>query len=380
MKSYKTMHAQFMGSFNWFKIAGWNILNRPWAIRQADKLIKKIKEHGYPDHSAVMWLSSGKPYHRNLNTKTPWKCFNRNGRLTFDFTKPNKKFWKLYKKWLEIHKKYHLKFVPILMMREDYCDYPFWNNVNNVFGLEDPNSMVYIKEYAWQVVETYIMVFGKTPAVIPYNEPAHYGNGWKFHQIMYDHETLWETVFEPLGCKLKDVWPDFTMCEGSGGELIEPHACPKPGDCDRGGQHGKAGQNRKILAIKHNFTTLSDFMIKLPNGKTKLQNMVESANRHRLYTEDGGGTVNDGKYLAGPFKIKCGNAEQQYEMMKVLCETWNDTGFLPRFGTFPHEALFCKRKPSGEIDLFIPDYRPRNINWRRIRNGVLKACKEEFGD
>jgi hypothetical protein len=369
-----------MGSFNYFKIAGWNILKRLWALRRAGKLIKKIKEHGMPEQSAIMWLCSGQRHHRNLNKKTPWKCFKKNGKLTFDLSKPNKKFWKLYKMWLKIHKKYHLKFVPIMMMREDYCEYPFWHNVNGVTGFYDVLAMPIILKYIEKAVKIYIEVFGKTPIVIPWNEPNHHGDGHKFHKIMYDHETVWEGVLKPLGCKLGDVWPDLTASEGAGGELIEFHDCPKPGSCDRGGHHGKLGQNRKILGIKHDFTTLADFMVEVSPGLTKLQNMVQSANHWRLYTEDGGGTVNDGRYLAGPFNIPCGDAEQQYEMMKVLIQTWKETGFLAKYGTFPHECLTVKRKSDGSIDLFIPDYRPRMVNWKRIRQGVLKACKEKLGE
>ena len=373
-KTYKHMHFQGMGSFNWFKIAGWQKEDREQAIQDADDLIRTIKEHGYPDHSAVMWLCDGERDHRNLNRKTPWTCYKDGCELVFDLKIWDRTFWKLYKIWLEIHKKYHLKFVPIYMMREDYCDYPFIHNINNVHGINTPKAMKYIKRYVKRATKMYIKIFGKPPSVILYNEPAHYGNGKKYHQIMYDHETLYEDILRPLGVKLNQIWPDLTMCEGSAGELIEPHPCPKPGACDRQGWHGKPGQDRKVLGIKHNFTTLGDFMLKLSNGKTRLQNMVDSANHHRLYTEDGGGTVDDGEYHAGPFGIKCGSAEQQYEMMRVLIDTYERDRFLARFGTFPHEALFY----DEEKDLFIPDYRVENINWDRIDRGVLRACREKY--
>ena len=117
-------------------------------------------------------------------------------------------------------------------------------------------------------------------------------------------------------------------------------------------------------------------MIVLPNGMTKLENMVASGNRHRLYTEDGGGTVNDGRYLAGPFKIPCGDADQQYEMMIELIRVDQEEGFQARFGSFPHECLTY----NARRDLFIPDFRKKVVNWRRIRGGILRACKEKLGE
>lgn len=374
MKSYKIMHMQAMGSFNWFKIVGWNILKRLWALRQADKLIKKFVEYGYPDSSAVMWLCSGREHHRNLNNKIPWKRVKKKGELIFDLSKPSKKFYKLWRLWLKKCKKYHHKFVPIMMMREDYCWYPFHNNVNGIDGINSPEALDVILAYMQKAVAIYIEVFDKTPMVIPYNEPAHHGNSDRFHKIMYDHEAMWEQALKSLGCKLKDVWPDLTLCEGSAGELIEPHDCPKPHGCGRGGRHGKDGQDRKVLGIKHGFTTLSDFMVEVSPGLTRLQNMVQSANHWRLYTEDWHDPVGDGKYLAGPFKLPLGDAQQQHEMMLELIRVWKEDGFLARYGTFPHEALSYD---AGK-NLFIPDYRPRKINWRRIRNGVLKACREEL--
>lgn len=384
MKKYKILHFQGMGSFNWFKLYAWNPLKRAMAVFHLDKLIKKIKEHGFADNSAVMWLSSGKACHRNLNKKTPWKCRKKNGRLVFDFSKPNKKFYKLWKLWLKRHKKHHLKFIPILMMREDYCWYPFSNNVNGIKGVYSPGALEVILDYMERSIKIYIEVFGKPPTITPWNEPAHYGNGKLYHQIMYNHEAVWERVLKPLGGKLKNMYPDITMCEGAAGELIEPHKCSKPGDCDRGGWHGKPGQERNkdgITCIKHGFTTLSDFNEKLSNGFTRLENMTRSGNSQRMYTEDGGGATNDGEYEAGVFEIRLGSARQQYKMMLELIRVWKEHGFFARFGTFPHEALFCKKKIVDDeevIDLLIPDYRPRNINWGRIKNGVLKACKEKL--
>lgn len=377
MKRYKILHFQGMGSFNWFKIAAWGKKNRKRVIRQAEKLVGKITDHGYPENSGVMWLCDGRAEHRNLNRKTPWHCFKKNNKLTFDFETPNEKFWDLYEIWLRIHKKPHLKWVPIYEMRQDYAWYPFANNINGVDGIDSPEALEVKMSYMRKAAEIYIDIFGKFPNIIPWNECDHYGGGAAFHKIMYDHRAVRDKVVIPLGGKYSNMWPDITLCEGAAGELIEPHGdCPKPEACDQGGWHGKQGQHRRkggLMSIKHGFTTLSDFMVEVSPGVTRLENMIASENDQRMFTEDWHNPVGDGKYLAGPFKLPLGNAQQQYVMMKKLIRVWKETGFLAKFGTFPHEAL------TKVGNLYVPDYRPRNINWRRLRNGVLKACKEELG-
>ena len=372
MKKYKQMHMQAMGGFNWFKIVAWREKGRERAMRQLRKLVQKIKGHGFWDTSSVMWLSSGKGQHKNLNRKTPWYCFkNNNGVWTFDFGIPNQKFWLLYRLWLETFKAEHHKFVPIYQMREDYCSYPFTHNVNGIDGINSPEGLEVTLAYMRKATEMYIDVYGKFPRIIPWNERDHYGDGKMFHKIMYDHRAVRDEVVIPLGGKYSDIYPDITLCEGAAGELIEPHGdCPKPGDCDQNSWHGKDGQHRRkggLVSFKHRVSTNTDAI-------ERLGNMIGSGNAERFFTEDGGGYSGDGNYLAGPFNIPCGDAQQQYEMMVTFIKAWKKHGFMGRFGTFPHE---CLTKVDG---VFVPDYRPRNINWRRIRNGVLKACKEMLGE
>ena len=378
MKSYKIMHMQAMGLHNWFKIAAWLKKDREKALRQLDKFVKKTDEHGFPDISSNLWISDGKAEHRNLNRKTPWHCFKpNNGKLTFDFAEPNEKFWKLHRMFLETHKKYHKKFVGIYEMREDYAWYPFANNVNGIDGINSPEALEVKLAYMRKAIEMQIEVFGKFPNIIPWNERNHYGDGDNYHKIIYDHKAVRDEVVIPLGGKYSDIWPDITLCEGAAAELFEAHPCSKPAYCKSGGVHGKEGQHRRkggLMSIKHGFTTLADFMVVLPNGDTKLEHIVKSGNDQRMYTEDGNGTVGDGRYVVRGYRM--GDAGQQYVMMKELIRVWKSAGFLARYGTFPHEALSYD---AGK-NLFIPDYRPRNINWKRIRNGVLKACREELGD
>jgi len=402
MKKYKFMHMQLMGGFNWFKIIGWNILRRLWATRQVGKLIQAVVDHHYLDSSGILWLCSGKRYHRNLNNKIPWERVKRKGRLTFDFSKPSKKFYKLWRLWLKECKKRHFKFRPILMMKEEYCAYPFENNINGISGINSPEAWPVIRDYMRRVVEIYVEIFGKFPKIIPWNEPDHRGSGKAYHKIMYDHEAVRDEVVIPGGGEYTDIWPDITSCEGGPAELIELHGnCPKPGDCDRNGWHGKDGQHRRkggLMSIKHDVSTLADVL-------ERMGNMVGSGNAQRMFTEDGGGRHGDGRYRAGPFKIPCGDADQQYEMMCELIRVDQEEGFFAPFGTFLHECLTVKMRLVSdchkaklekrgticskcgypcraieEIDLFIPNYRKSMVNWARIRGGVLRACKEMLGE
>jgi len=371
---------QAMGLHNWFKIAAWLKKGRARAIRQLDKFVQKTAEHGFWDISSNMWLCDGKAEHRNLNWKTPWHCWRKsNGVWTFDFDEPNEKYWMLHKLFLESLRQFHTKFAGIYEMREDYAWYPYAHNINSVNGINSPEALEVKLAYMKTALEMQIEIFGEDkpfPKIIPWNERDHRGSGEAFHKIMYDHRAVRDEVVIPLGGKYSDIWPDITLCEGASGELRELHGdCPKPGDC--GGWHGQDGQHRRkggLMSIKHGFTTLADYMVEVSPGVTRLQNMINSGNSQRMFTEDWHDCVGDGKYLAGPFKLPLGNAQQQYEMMKALIQVWKDHGFLAPHGTFPHECL------TKTGNLYVPDYRPRKVNWTRIRKGKLRACKEMLGE
>lgn len=381
--AYAQMHFQGMGSFNWFRIVAWNPVRRLIALRWLDKLIKTVASYDYAENSAIMFIGDGRAVHRNLTMKTPWKCWKEGTKVFYDLSTWNRTYWKLFKKFLKKHKKYHLHFVPILLMREDYIKDVFTYNVNNVHGFWDPGAWKYIRKYVLKVMRCYRKVYGPNykPRVIIANEMSHGGNPEKFHDIMYFHLDI-KNLLVPEFTSLKHIWVDLTKCEGAGGELREDHPCPYPGASNcRGGRHGAPGQDRLFLGIKHKFTTLADFMLVLSNGKTKLQNMIDSVNHWREYTEDGGGEVEDGNYIiqrtvdGHTHTIYLGDAEQQYEMMKVLCQTYLDHGFLAKFGTFPHEALFWNQDKR----LWIPDYRVKNIDWSRPA-ALQRACQEVLGE
>ena len=326
------MGAQFVGGFNYFKITG--------NTEETLKLLKEIRMHGYYLNDGFMFLSDNKAIHKNLTYHTPWQWTGEK----FDFKQWNLEFWDDFKMYLEMHKEVGLDFCPQLWMRKDYSNYPFKNNVNGVTDFWDKDAMIYHRAYARKVMDTFKEVYGNgyKPYVKIMNEVAHHGDGKKYHQIMYFHQEIFENVLTGY-TTLDHIICDLTGCEGTLGELREPHNCPKSSVCDRNGRHGKPSYDRLAVGEKHKYSTWADF--------SEIKRFINSANKARRFTEDGGGRAEDGDYTVPRTGMKLGSAEQQGYMMTKLANIYNNTGKKVIFASFPHEAL---KKIDG---VFYPDYR-----------------------
>jgi len=326
------MGFQGVGGFNYFKIT-----------RNGDetlKLLKEIRMHGYYLNDGFMFLSDNEPHHKNLTYSVPWLFLS--GKFDLGLWRPS--FWIDFKNYLEIHKEVGLDFCPQLWMRKDYINYPFKNNVNGVTDFWDKDAMPYHRAYARKVMDTFVEVYGKqyNPYVKIMNEVAHHGEGKKYHQIMYFHEDIVENILMDY-TTLSHIICDLTGCEGTLGELREPHNCPKKATCDRNGRHGKPEHDRLAVGEKHKYSTWADF--------SEIKRFVNSANKARRFTEDGGGRAEDGKYTVSRTGMKLGNPEQQGYMMKQLALIYKATKKKVIFCSFPHTAL---KKIDG---VFYPDYR-----------------------
>lgn len=336
---------QAAGGFNSFKITK--------NEEDLQELLQKEKMCGYYLEDGFMFLSSGKGHHGNLNRKTPWAC-DGTKEYKFNLTEWNPVFWNNFKTYLEIHKYVGMDFCAQLWMRKDYTNNVFKNNHSGItdfwgkksqqVGFLDEEVMVIHRAYAKKVMDTYREVYGNQykPYVKIMNEVAHHGNAEHAHRIMYFHEDIVENVLLDY-TDLELIIIDGTGCEMGIGEVKHIHKCPKKKVCDRGKKHGKKGYANKVVMERHKFSTWADFH--------EMQRMVNSPIPEAIYTEDGGGRAEDGKYRVPRTGMRLGSPEQQGYMMKQLALVNQASGFRPIFKSFPHEAL---KKVNG---VFFPDYR-----------------------
>ena len=302
--------------------------------------------HGYYLNDGFMFLSDNKPWHSNLTYRTPWVWDGNK----FHLNEWNTEFWDDFKVYLEIHKHVGLDFCAQLWMRRDYINYPYKNNVNGVTDFYDSAAMPFHRAYARKVMQTYRDVYGKTynPYIkVSPNEVAHKGDYVKYHEIMYFCEDIYEKVLREF-TTLSHIICDLTGCEGTMGELREPHNCSRPNASNcRGGRHGKRGYDRWAVGEKHKYTRWGDF----PELKPLFR-----ANKVRRFTEDGA-------------KTNRGTPEEQAYMMTQIANFYRDTGRKPIFCSFPHEAL---KKING---VFYPDYR---VSQMKHTFDCAKAMQEAY--
>jgi len=327
------MGFQGVGGFHYYKLTK----NKD----EVRKRLHEIKMHRYYLNDGFMFLSDNKAHHSNLTYHTP---FFWDGNR-FDLEKKNPEFWADFKAYLKMHKEVGLDFCAQLWMRNDYINYPYRNNCNGVNDLWDPDAMRFHYLYVTWVMGAYREVYGSdyNPHVkVSPNEVAHHGSGAKLHEIMYFCERVCKDVLLNYTI-LEHIIFDLTGCEGSMGEMRNCHKCSKPGACDRGGWHGLNIYDRLAMGEKHKYSTWADFF--------EIQRFINSANRWRRFTEDGGGRADDGDFTVPRTGMKLGSPAQQGHMMRQLALIYQATGKRVTFCSFPHTAL---KKING---VFFPDYR-----------------------
>ena len=197
-----------------------------------------------------------------------------------------------------------------------------------------------------------------------------------FAEIMYFHEKVYEQVLKDYTVPSK-VIIDISHCEGALDELREPHECPKPGDCDRRGIHGKSIYNRGMkgfLAEQHGFSTWEDYN-KIFEWQGKQYHLIDlflgSANKRRKFTEDGGSQTSPGKgaswYPRGsgmPVYFQVADKEQARQASrKVFTKAKNSNKHIV-VGFYPMEGLKLVFDEHGK-ERHEADYNPSRIDWSR---------------
>ncbi len=245
---------------------------------------------------------------------------------------------------------------------------PFEQNMNGVKGFWTKEARPYQLELARKVGDTYRKVYSKNykPWVKIMNEPSHGRSGIRFHEVMYLHEDIYEEALKEY-TTLNHIIGDLTLCEGSLGELREPHGCPKPKakNC-RGGKHGKVGYNRLAVGEKHKVSTL-------PDMKKRNLKRLFLRNKVRKFTEDGGTEFGKGRhYKLGTHTW--GDAQQQFDMMLYAWKQVKSAGGRIIYGSFPVETV--KFLEDGRI---MPDYSPGGgIVWDRFES-IRDAWEKIYG-
>lgn len=359
------MAADFLGSFNGLKIRGWKKEDRWQAEDEYLELVREIPRYGFSKHKSFLFLSSGKPEHENQSYKTPWYW---NGH-EFDLAQKDPTFWGFVRRDLEFHKLVGLRRVYEIFMRQSYVNLPFTLNKNGVKdGLFDPAARKYVIRLAQWLMEEYREVYGPDyiPEVKIANEMSHGGNPDKLHRIMYFHEDVYQKALRPyIPVKhLKNVICDLTGCEGSGGELRGRHKCSKAANCDRGGWHGHKGWPRSNTE-RHKICAPKDYRELVPTKKWNKSKKIwedvmkervivylNSANKYRRFTEDGGSRTNSGRIQVRP-GMTLADKDQIWDMILYVGRLAKQKGKPEaiEMGFFPHHAL---TKRGG---IFVPDYR-----------------------
>jgi len=385
-------HAQFLGSWNWFRVEAWDPRNETAAIDEAIKLIREMRIYRFSLHDGFFWLSDGRPEHRHLNWRTPWRVKDR----VFDLEEWEPRFWELFKIWLEIHRMFDLDYAPQLFMAFGYNRYPFENNRQGIRARKiwDERIREYQLALARRTMETYREVYGDDyrPFVKICNEPAHHGDADLFHRIMYFHQDVFERALA-ASTDISHLIIDISGCEGSIGELKEwepRERCPKRGSplCREGG-HGKDQYDRLAVGEVHGYSTKMDWIRpRIWNARRgewvdNIDPYFGSANRARRFTEDAGGRNGDGLGAVFPPpetgkrpRYRFANAAQRYEAAQFIWRRQKERGRREKriiLGSFPVETL---RWVDG---LYRADYRRDAwIDWSRFA-AVNRAYDEVFG-
>ena len=326
------MGIQGAGWFNSYKLFGDEI--------KPEKYLSELRMTGASIHDSFAWLSSGNPKHRNLKYLVPFKWIESEKK--FDLGGRNEQFFDQLRQAIIMHRDVDMDFMVQLWMRLDYTNAVYKNNVNSVTNFWQPEAMSYHRQYVNWIIQTYEEADVYNPYIKIMNEPSH-SSGEQFHRLMYFHEMLWqEVLFEYTD--ISRIVCDLTGSEGTAGELREPHNCPKPADCDRGGRHGKAWYSRyrgnAAVGEKHKRATWADH-----DGRT-LRAM--RGNYKRRFTDDGGGEMGDGRYVVRGIKLADGG---QAEFLGAkLAGIQKETGHYPVQCFFTHEVL----EYDEDKNLFIP--------------------------
>lgn len=336
---------------------------------RVEEVISKASFYGCSACSFFMWLDDNKPEHRNLKGKIPWKISNNK----VDFDKPdNDWYWPLYRRFLEMLKKYNIQPLPQAFMWK-YTFYHFENNSNGIKSFFDQPALKYQKWMAWRTLVEQERL-GIKPRIKFINEPNHGGRcegPGRGHWIANWHRDMWEHARDKgLMTKLEDLVIDISESEFASAQLVwhsgDHVRCTKCGVYE---WDNKEEYDRNALREQHGVSIITD----LERDHVSLDVFIKNLHNWQIkWSEDGSRYGNIVPVPGLPWRQ--GDALQVYEMLK---KAWGDCEASTRkkhlyWGIHPKECLRIVN------DIFVDYWDAQIINWDRFLSADV-AHAEIFG-
>lgn len=371
------LHDDFLGIFLWFLAKAWNPLTRLYWIHQLRKTVRRSRDKQASFICGFLWLCDNKPEHHHLNNKTPWK-FEKKPHKVFDFTKPNKKFWDIYRLFLKALKSEDMEFWPSVEM-DRYCYYPFRHNSNGVRGFWSNGALKHHLNLMKKVCQVMRSVYGEDyqPPIKMINEPIHGGDHNKFHVIGRWHVEMWEKALKNY-TKLPRIILDVSHCEAAAGEFDKRRKCHVCGKWQGNDDYLDADGFRQVIPGYHGVSIIENLKTEDGHGFTKMR-FLTSAWKKVKFSEDGGagGLCDIARGYRIPGTNFCeGDAKQVKEMLIYLWGESKKHGKVAIWGLFPMEAFMDDdRNWTNPIK---ENYKLGRIGWGR-QNKALQAHKTVYG-
>jgi len=359
------MHGQFLWTWPNFVVTAWDRTNQREAEFELEATLRKMSGVGFSVNDSLLWYSIwDNPLDAPLRDKTPWELV---GPRKFDFTKPNERWYELFRSYLMIHHMVGIEAEMQYMMRDRYQIYPYRHNVNNIEArhLWDPivfeKTAIMIKKHLDIYTDVYSM--DEPSEYYPWlkiaNEWEHKGDGNTFDTIGKFHQDMYEQVIKYY-TNLDRLCVDVHKSEGTINYLkYNKEPCPK---CNQ--IHGKKEYDRLAVPEFHQFSTEQDF------GS---HDFLAGKDKVRKCTDDGGSLTDTGDGLS------------------IGHRTWADKEQVEDAARYAWTRAKKKRKrviigymvpeiwpvgANGKITDF-PYFTQEDINWERFE-GLHDIWKEIY--
>jgi len=337
---------------------GWEEEREDETFNRIEAVIAKAASYGCSAVSFFSWLDDNKPEHINLKRKIPWEV---TGILTkkCDFTKPNERYWHLYKRFLKILRRYELRAIPQAFMWK-YTFYHFTNNRNGVEDFFDGAALKHQRWMAWRLLVEQERL-GMTPMIKFVNEPNHRGRcegAGGGHWIANWHRDMWFHVYKETPLRLEDLVIDVHASEFAAAQLVYhrgAHArCTKCGVYE---WDNIEANDRKPLREQHSVSIIDD----LEDEHKSLTVFVNNLHNWQVkYSEDGS---RHGNIVPVPgMNWRLGDSNQVYAMLRRAWGACKESSMRKDFywGIYPME---CLSKKDGVFEDY---YDTSEINWQRF--------------
>ncbi len=306
-----------MWTFLWFVREAWSPIGRKKAIRKLDELFAELAKVGIKRIDHFLVVCTGRPEHKHLNRKTPWKIAKRflPGEKKYKLHSMSRRWWKVLGIFWE-----RMDARGLIPRRQDFMDRyvykPFSSNVNNVHHFWSDNAMPFKQAFSEELCKLHIEVFGeKAVQKVKYcNEPAHWGNHDKFHLIGERHVEMWEAVYKKY-MRLEDYHIDVSHCEAGYGEFDAHKKCRWCGVWMGNNDYLSEDGSRRVVPEVHGFSTPKSLVT--PNDR--LGGFLGSGTKVIIFSGDMG--QDDGKgYRVPGTNFAQGDPKQTYDMVHE-CQT-----------------------------------------------------------